>query len=121
MVLPTHVVVDGDPIDQDVYVRQRNRYVDAVNAGDSVGLEELVKSRGAFPVEEGDRLLVLRFSAVHAWLRGAEGAGLPASPGGSYKVRVVEGKSKGAILEVPARNLVPDRTETAKPKSRANQ
>jgi len=113
VVLPTHVVVDGNPTDEAVYFRKRTQYVTAVNSGDKVGLDELVQSIGAFLVEEGDKLLLIRFSAVHESM-----AGLPASPGGSYKVRVGEGKSKGAIVEVPARNPIADQADTAKPKSR---
>jgi hypothetical protein len=116
MILPTHVRVEGDPIDEAVYAQQRTQYVVAVDVGDKVGLDELVKSRGAFRVEEGDSLLVIRFASVFESM-----AGLPAGPGGSYKVRVVEGISKGAIIEAPSRNLIAIQAETAKPKARQKQ
>ena len=80
-----------------------------------------MKAKGGFPVNEGDKLIVLRFSDGSEWLAGAVGAGLPAGPAGSYRARVVEGKSKGAIVVVPGGNLIADQPETAKKKSRQKQ
>jgi hypothetical protein len=90
----------GEKANESAYIRAQSLYVDALANGDRAGLEDLVGRGGAFRVEVGAKLVVLTFASD-----GPRLASLPATPGGVWKARVQDGPTKGAIVEVPARNL----------------